>query len=225
MNDIRKIQHNTVRYEFADGIRELHTAYWLLVTGFYAWIVWGLPAVWLPFVESARSQGVVFVIFTTFVLPIAIPVILSQLGLRVMNEYVRRRWLWRNTGYIKSKPWSMPRSMLFTAYAITFASFIGGVLLAVQLQEGSFFLYGLYMGIGLALTYMHLVIGIKLQISRYRLIAFVGISGTLLLNLLPIEIGLFPLVFSLYWTIVLIISGCYAMSGVARQQKAMEDAA
>lgn len=225
MNDIAKMQHNTLRYEFADGIRELHTAFWLLVTGFYAWIIWGSPAIWSPFAEFARAQGVVFMIFTTLVLPIAIPLILSQIGLKVINEHLRRRWLWRNTGYIKPKSWIVPRSVLFTSFVITFSCFIAGILLAVQLAVISFFLYGLYVGIGLALAYMHLMVGIKLQIPRYRLVAVAGVSGTVLLCLLPIPVGLFPLIFSLFWTATLVISGGYAIFQVARQQEAVADGA
>jgi hypothetical protein len=225
MNDILKIQQDTVRYEFADGIREFHTAFWLLVTGLYAWVVWGLPDVWLPFAEFARSQGLVFSVLIAFVLPIVFPVLLSHLGLRVANEYVRRRWLWRNTGYIKHKAWMVPRAVLFTAYAIVFASFIGGILLAIQLQVMSFFLYGLYVGIGLAMAYMHWVVSMRFQIVRYRLVAVLGIAGTVLIGLLPIPLGLFPLAFSLFWTAILVISGCYGMFQVARQQEAIADAA
>ncbi len=224
MLDVNRFQRYTARYEFADGIRDFQTAFWIFITGIYALIVWDIPDLWLPFVDFARAQGTLFILLTTFVVPIGIPVIISEFCFRAANEHIRRRWLWRNTGFIKSKAWIIPRYVLFTAYGITFSVFIGGILLAIETHDASLILRGLYVGIGTSLAYMYGSVGIRLQIPRHKILALTGFAGTLLLALLPLRMGMFAFTLSLLWVILLVLSGIYAMRQVAIQQKALDDA-
>jgi|GEM_PF-6008963 len=221
---ILKLQQSTARYEFSDGIRDFQTAFWILVTGFYALIVWGMPGSSLNFVAFARSQGILFILVTTFILPIGIPLLVSHFGLRAINEYVRRRWLWRNTGFIKAKSWVLPRSVLFGAYAICFGVWVGGILLAIQSNEARFILMGIYVGTGLAFCYMNGWVGQRMSIPRYTVVAIVGLIGTLMITLSPFNVGMFPFVMSLFWGLLLIASGIYGVMQVAKQQTEVEDA-
>lgn len=224
MINVSRLQQRTERYEFADGIRELQFAFCVLVTGFYGWVVWDMPSVWQPFSEWVRTQNVVVMIGLTFVLPIGVPLVISQFGLRWANEYLRRRWLWRTTGFIKPKPWIVPRRTLFASFAIMFAVFIAGILLAIQLKEASLIIRGIYVGTGFEFAYMWLAMAKRFNLPRYRVVAVVGLVSTIILALLPMRVGLFVLIISVFWGGLLMVSGLYAMRQTALEQRANTDA-
>lgn len=224
MVDVARLQQHTGRYEFADGIRELHFAFWVLVTGFYGWVIWDMPAVWQPFAEWLRAQNVLVMIVLTFVLPVGVPLVVSQVGMRWANETLRRRWLWRTTGFIKAKSWVVPRRTLFASLAIMFVVFIAGILLAIQLKEASLIVRGIYVGTGFEFAYMWLMVARRFKLPRYRLVGIIGLVSTLILALLPMRVGLFVLVLSLFWGGLLIASGLYAMRQTAMAQRTNTDA-
>ena len=189
MINVAGLQQSTGRYEFADGIRELQSAFWVLVTGFYGWVIWDMPALWQPFAEWLRSQNAMVMIALTFVLPIGIPLVISQVGMRWANETLRRRWLWRTTGFIKAKPWLVPRRTLFASLTLMFAVFIAGILLAIQLKEVSLIIRGIYVGTGFEFAYMWLAVASRFNLPRYRTVGLVGLVSTLILALLPFGWG------------------------------------
>lgn len=225
MVNILKLQRRTARYELADGIRDFQFAFWLLVTGFYAWVVWDLPEVWLPLVRDMDASDPAIPYLAMFVLPIGIPLLISEFGLRWANEFVRRRWLWRNTGFIKSKSWVVPRIVLFVSFVIMFGVWIAGILVAIQTEDLWLIIGSMYMGVGLSYTYLYFAMGNHYQIRRYRWIAIAGGIGTVLLAFIPMTVGLFCFVLSIYWAVVLMMSGGYAVRQVANAQKALDDAA
>ncbi len=225
MVNVAKLQQNTARYEFADGIRDFHFAFWILVTGCYSWVVWDFPSSITPIVEFARARGSLFVFLITFILPIAVPLIISQLGMNVVNTYIRRRWLWRNTGFVKAKTSLFPRRILYTALGIAMVTFVAGILLAIQFKNPSLIIRGLYIGIGFEFTFGILALAVKFDLPRYRVVAGIGMASTIILSLLPLQLGLFCLVLNLCWAILLIMSGVYGMHQVAKQQKVTTDAA
>jgi len=225
MVNVLKLQKSTARYEFADGIREFHSAFWILVTGVYAWLFWDHPALWLSQVDTIRSQGTLFVILISFVLPIGVPLVISQLGLYYINQVVRRRWLWRNTGFIKPKSWVMPRRVLFIGYVISLCSFVIGILLAMQFADWWLIIRGIYVGTGLASAYMYWTLGSQMALPRYQWLARLGLPATLIIAVLPLSAGLFSLILSLFWAGLLTVSGLYAMRQVAMQQRGSADGA
>jgi hypothetical protein len=99
MIDVLKLQRRTMRYEFADGIRDFQSAFWLLTFGLYIWLFWDKSAEWMHgFNDLVRSQSRLMVVLVGSIVAIAVPLMISEGGLRLMNEYVRRRWLWCETG-------------------------------------------------------------------------------------------------------------------------------
>ena len=129
MVDVMNLQRRTIRYEFADGIRDFQTAIWLVLIGFYAWIMWDMPEVWMePIARLRASTGNPITGILVFIVMVSIPYAITQGALHLMNEYVRRRWLWRETGFIKSKATLLPRGVGLVGGLISFVTFIGGIL-------------------------------------------------------------------------------------------------
>lgn len=214
---ITALQRNTVRYEFADGVRDFQNALWLLMMGFGVWVVADFTSVWLPF---ARSQTVSFVFLT-----VAIPIGVMQGSLVLMNEYLRRRWLWRETGFIKPKSWLVPRHVLFTAYGIILGVTLVGMWAAFQLNEAWLIVRSVFIATGFGMAYIQYTIGRRLHFTRYKLVAAVGAVGTPLIALLPLTTGLAALLLSLFWAGLFIVSGLYGLRQVSHQQNESADAA
>jgi hypothetical protein len=226
MIDVLQLQTRTIRYEFADGVRDFQQALWILVMGVYAWLVWDTSSLWVSsFVEFIRLQEPLFGLLIVFTIAIGIPVLITQGILQLMNEYLRRRWLWRKTGIVKPKAWLVPRRVLFIAMVINLAVILIGIYIALQLNNLGIILRSLYVGVGLGYAYMYWVQGKRLQLERYRPVAVVGLIGTLLIALLPLTAGLSCLVISLFWAVLLVTSGGYGVHQVFLENQDLPDEA
>lgn len=224
MVDILNLQRSTTRYEFADGIRDFQSAVWMLIIGFYMWLFWEAPQVWMPaFNNLADSQSRTVAGLVMFALVIGLPLALVQGSQRLVNEYVRRRWLWRNTGFIKPKSWLMPRTTLALALTVMFVVFIAGILAAIQFREWQLIWRFIYLGTGLELGLMYFMTSQQLQLARYRVVAGAGVAGTIVIVLLQLSLGLAGLLTMLLWAGLLIGSGIYGMREVAAVQQGLAD--
>lgn len=225
MIDVIGLQRKTERYEFADGMRDFQTALWMVVFGFYAWLIFDMQSSFLrPVVELARSQGALFALLVMFTLAIGIPFLLLQGGMMVINRYVRPRWLWRNTGMITAKRWIVPRWMMFASFAVMIVVFLGGILVAMQLNDFLIIFRGIFVGMGAELALMYALLARRLNLPRYTLVAIVGLIGTLVLVALPVTVGTAGLLASVLWAGLLIISGGYGVRQVALEQERLSAA-
>ncbi|GAB4527650.1 MAG: hypothetical protein OHK0046_45680 [Anaerolineae bacterium] len=226
MLDIQQLQRRTTRYELADGIRDFQMAIWIFIIGLYSWFLWDMTEVWgQPMRSLLDTYGSFITLVLVFGVMIGVPGIITHVGLRLMNAYVRRRWLWRNTGYITPKSWIIPRGVLFTALAITMLVFIGGIWLANVLSDGWIIWRALWVGIGLEMAYTYFMLGRVYDIGRYRSTAVVGAVGTLITAALPGTIGLTSLGVTALWAVLFIISGVIGLREVAALQERTADAA
>jgi hypothetical protein len=218
MVDVQKLQQRTARYEMADGLRDFQFAFWMLVIGFYTWVVWEAPAGWLRFVTDLREYGEVVVIVVTFILPIVIPALIAYGGQKLADEYLRRRWLWRESGFIKPRNQTlMPRTILLASAGIWAVVFGGGILLAHLTSEPLFVLRGLYVGIGIQAVYMYWVNAARFDMPRYRWVALAGLIGTGVIAILPVSVGTFGFLILAYWAVLLAISGGVGMAQAIRE--------
>jgi len=139
--------------------------------------------------------------------------------------YLRRRWLWRETGIVTAQSWTIPRSALLTSFGIILLAFLIGFWLAQQLGDGWIILRALAFGTGLASGYQYLILARRLQWTRYRLVALLGVLGTVLIIILPIKFGLMGLLVSLLWAVLLVSNGVYALRQFLIFRREMADAA
>lgn len=223
MVNIGKLQRMTMRYELADGVRELHQAIWLLLMGVYVWLLWDAPGLWMPIVQAARTQGnaaLLVVILAMF----GIPIMVMQVSLMLMNVYVRRRWLWRNTGVIKPKAWIIPRRVLFTAYAVMLTLFLVVTWVAVQREDLWLIVRAAYLGTGCGLCWMSFWVGRLFELPRYQISAGVGGLGTLIILVLPVSLGMGGLLMGLLWAGTMTASGVYAIWQFNQEQDTFDAA-
>lgn len=226
MITVRQLQRQTRRFEFADGVRDFHTALWILILSIFSWLVWDLPAAWLPPVmELIRAQGRLFVGILFFVVAFAVPYVITEYSLRLLNEVVRRRWLWRKVGAVKPQKWIVSRRTLFAAFALMIITFLVGALIAVRVGDGWLILRALYLGMGWEFALMYFMVGRELDIDRYRWVALVGTVLTSVIAFAPLSVGLISLGVGGVWAALLTASGLYALRQMARLPESDDDGA
>jgi len=224
MVNVVDLQRRTMRYEFADGIREFQLALWLIWVGVYSWVVWDKLPEWGSMVEAVRAMGSGVAVIVFLVLPIAIPVLASHYGLMWINERVRRRWLWRNTGYIKPRQWVVPRRVILGGCALAMGVLVLGILAAIHFREFSFLIRSIYVGSGLNVSIMMGMLGKAMEVRRFGAAARWALIGTAVVVTLPVSNGLCGLMVCGYLAGVLMISGWQGLREMAAQQEALDDA-
>jgi hypothetical protein len=205
MVDILKLQKQTVRYEFADGVRDFQTAIWMLTMGVLAWLVWDVPQLW----QGNRILAAV--------LMFAVPLAIGYGTHFLLNKYLRRHWLWSKIGAVKPKAWVVSPVLLFGALALALSTFALGVLATIQFHMPWLFVRALWLGIGLELSLVYFVLGRSLNIPRYVNVSIVGAILTLLFSSLPLPIGMSGLVIFGTWAIILTICGFVGLRQVLHE--------
>lgn len=226
MVNIRQLQRQTRRFEFADGVRDFQTALLVLLMCIFGWVVWDLPAAWLPAVRDfMRWQGQLFAGIVFFALTFAIVIIVTEGSLRLLNAVVRRLWLARKVGLVTQKKWVVSRTTLFAAFAIMFATFIVGALIAVQVGDPWLVLRSLYLGMGWEFALMYFMVGQELEIRRYRPVALVGAVLSVIVAFAPLSVGQISLAMGALWAALLTASGIYALRQMAALPESADDGA
>ena len=210
-SDVDKLIRQTRKYEFSDGLRDLQMALLLGIGGLSVWLVF--EPTWTTFIGNMMG------VFGRWAAWINIlPVILAPLAvwgmLRVM-DYLRQRWLWRESGIVKASRWIVPRRVNVVSAVIL----LGGLALSLGMRylgraDDLFVLHMLWAATGWALGYTLAAVGRHLGLSRY---VWLGVTGGLISTVvlfLPLTFGQTSLVFGLSWCLLL------AMSGIITLQRA-----
>jgi hypothetical protein len=147
---------------------------------------------------------------------VLIPSILALAALWVMR-FVRRRWLWRRTGYVKSSQWMVPRRVSLISAVILIVVLVAGALLQSRLPADEMFLLRLlFVASGWSFAYTLIEMGGLLDLARYiRVGLFAGLASTVLL-VLPISVGQTGLLWGLLWGGSLSASGISALRETVR---------
>jgi len=114
--DVDKLIRQTRQYEFADGLRDLQLAVSLSLGGVICWLV--LEPVWITFLFNLVKVYGRWVAWASLLL-VFLPG-LATWGMLGMMNYVRRRWLWRESGMVKPSRWMVSRRVTALFLPLTF---------------------------------------------------------------------------------------------------------
>ncbi|KAA3648797.1 MAG: hypothetical protein DWQ07_00965 [Chloroflexi bacterium] len=217
--DPKDLELEALQTQIEVGFRDLQFAYWILVTGLYAWLIWGLPSIWLPFVDFVRSQSILVAIIVTLILPVGVPLIISQTGLCAVSIYLRRRELSNDSESVNTKAQVISGRTLFFAFIIVLVFFLGSIVLEVRTNDASVVFRGIYLGISMAFAFIYLVVGFRTKIRRYYLIPFVGAGGTISIAFMPVQVGMYPFIVSIFWAVMLTMSSIFVFLTIGKKQK------
>jgi len=200
----------TLGYEFSDGLRDLQMALLMIVSGLLSWFI--LDLVYVDFIANLmEALGIQAVWFSLLLLAIPIVVVWGALGL---IHYVRRRWLWRETGMVKP----LSRLIPWRVTALATAIYLVSVGLALGLNrlgvlEALFVLRLVIVAAGWSTGVVLVGLGTVIEQQRYK---WLGIAGGLVITLLlflPLTFGQTALVFGFIWGMLFLGSGLALLQG------------
>jgi hypothetical protein len=178
----------------------------LLGMGIVTWFVfdhmdlWIQAVVYLKHSLGALTGWVVMLI-------VLIPSVLGLLALPLMRR-LRQRWLWRDSGMVRSKRQAVPRSVNLIASGIVLLGIALGVSLQWAGSSGDFiFLRVLFVASGWSLGYTLAALGRNLDLPRYVTSGIAGAALSTLLLLPALTVGQTGLLFGLLWFVLLVASG------------------
>jgi hypothetical protein len=206
--DVDKLIRQTRQYEFSDGLRDLQLALLLGLGGVAVWL--SLEPRWLIFVATvAKTFGRWAAWINMLPLVAALGAVLGMLWLM---DFVRRRWLWRESGMVKSSRWVVPRGVNVASAVVL----VGGIAVGLGLRyigwvDDAFVLRMLWAATGWSFGYTLIGMGHHLGLSRYVWLGAVGGIVSTATLFLPLTFGLVALAFGLGWSIILGVSGAVAL--------------
>lgn len=218
-SDVKQLIQDTRRYEFADGLRDLQLAIFFVTSGAAAWLVF--QPFWITLIGDLverYGRGAAWLgILVLFIAPLAV---IGMLGL--MN-FVRKRWLWRESGMVKASRWVVPRRVTVLSFVIIVAGLAFAVLARRQgWVEDSFILRMLWVATGWSFGYTLIAMGRELDLPRYIWLGVIGGALSTILLFLDLTFAQVALVFSLTWGLLLSASGILTLRRAIAAQDAGE---
>ncbi len=203
-SDVKQLIHDTKRYEFSDGLRDLQLAIILGIGGVVTWLV--LQPLWMSTLRNLvqkYGRGAAWLGFlVVFLAPLA------AWGMLALMNAVRKRWLWRESGMVKPSRWIVPRRVTVLSAVILIAGLALTFLARRQgWVEDSTVLLMLWVATGWSFGYTLIGMGRELDLPRYIWLGAVGGALSTILVFLQLTFAQVALVFGLSWGLLLSASG------------------
>jgi hypothetical protein len=202
--DVEGLIRKTQRYEFADGLRDLQLSLLLGLGGVTIWFIFSpwwamlLGEMILTYGRWAAWIGMLW---------IAVPAVVVW-GMVAVMGYLRRRWLWSETGNVTPARMVVPSGVNLIAAGILLAGIGTGVLLWMRgVVDDGFALRMLWAATGWSFGYTLFGVGREIGLPRYVSIGLIGGIASTLVLFLPLTFGGASLALGLGWCLILGVSG------------------
>ncbi len=204
--DVKNLVQKTQQYEFSDGLRDMQFAILMIGTGLTTWLIMDRADIWLVGIWRLADTLGSWARWLSMLL-VFIPALLTAGALALMN-YIRRRWLWQKSGFVKPMNIVVPRRVAFISVALFMVGMaigLGGSFLGFSSDQ--FALRALFASSGWSFGYSLFGMGKSIDLQRYVRLGLIGGLASTILFILPITSGQAALILGLGWGIALIISG------------------
>jgi hypothetical protein len=152
-------------------------------------------------IRTNRAWGIL-VNFVSVVLPLVV-----VLGMLPIMNYLRRRWLWRESGMVKSR-WVVPKGVnILSAVIMVGTIVLGGLLRHFGKVDDIFLLRVLWAATGWSFGYTWIGVGRHIGLKRYIWMGAIGGMASTIVLFLPFGFGETTMVFWQTWGLILSISG------------------
>lgn len=211
--NVDQLIRQTRQYEFSDGLRDLQLA---VLLGFSSAAVWlSFEPGWLTFVARVANTFGRWAAWINM-LPLVVA-IAAVWGMLALMNYLRRRWLWRESGMVKSSRWVVPRRVnVLSAVILLCGLGLGLGLRYLGWVGDAFVLRLLWATTGWSFGYTLVGVGRHIGLQRY---VRLGVAGSLVSTaalFLPLTFGQVALAFGLAWTVLLTASGIVTLQRAVR---------
>jgi hypothetical protein len=189
--DVEGLIRKTRQYEFADGLRDLQLAIILAFLSIFLWFSVSLVGMgWyirlILILKEIFGNSASWIIVALYLL-----ILFSILGGSLwLMRILRRKWLWRETGWVKPLRWQVPRRVSFLSTVII----LGGIGLALTLHiidkvDATFVLRMIWTATGWAFGYTLSEVGREIGLKRFRWYGIIGVLASTVVLFLPLDFG------------------------------------
>ena len=214
--DVDDLIRATRRYEFADGLAELQLSVVTASIGVVSGVVLS-PVFVRSSMVLARTVGswARWLVMSVLLLPAVV-----AYGSRHAMRAVRRRWLWRSSGFVEPLPSAVPAGALVLGTAIIVGASVGGSLLYRSGgREPMLVLRVLVASVGWAQGVIIGGVGLRTRLLHYT---WVGVGGGLASTVFlfwQLPFGRTFLAFCVLWALVLAASGTTSLRRTLHQSR------
>jgi len=206
--DVEQLIQKTRQYEFADGLRDLQLAVLFGFGGVTSWLAF--EPFWIAIIgNTAKTYGR----WAAWIgmLPLVL-VMLAVWGMLPIMNFLRKRWLWRESGMVKPSRWIVPRRVNVLTAVIMLGGIAGSLgLRALGWADDAFVLRVFWAATGWGFGYTLFAMGRHMDLPRYRQLGVIGGFISTILLFLPLRFGQSSLVFGFTWFTLLAVSGFSAL--------------
>jgi hypothetical protein len=206
--NVDDLVRRTRRYEFSDGLVELQISAVLLSVGVLVALVFG-PVFSRLVLGLSRALGSWAKWLAVLIL--LLPPLVAYGG-RHLLRYVRRRWLWRASGFVEPLPSAVSRWTLVLATALVVVSIVVGLLLVRSGYGGPMLLLRILVAsVGWAQGATMIGVSRATGLSHHAWVGIVGGLASTALLLVELPFGQAWLALSLLWALAFAVSGLVSL--------------
>lgn len=205
--DVNKLIQQTRQYEFADGLRDLQLAILLGTSSATVWLI--LEPVWITFVAHMVQ---VYGRWATWInlLPV-FAATLAVVGMLPLMNFLRRRWLWRESGMVKPRWVVTPRINVLSVVIL-----VGGVAAGMGARylgwaDEAFTLRMFWVATSWSFGYTLVAVGRHIDMTRYVWLGAAGGLTSTIMLFLRLDFRQSALMYGLSWSLLLAASGIIAL--------------
>jgi hypothetical protein len=211
--NIESLIRKTRQYEFVDGLRDLQLAVMMAFFGVFVWFSLTLIGMrwyvqWILKLAETFGRWAGLISGLLYIL-----ILLALLGGTLWAmRFLRRRWLWRESGWAKPLPWQVPRKVNILAAAILLGGIGVSILLLIKGKvDDSFVLRMFWAATGWAFGFTLFGVGREIGLKRYLWLGSVGGIASTVLLFLPLDFGQTAIALYGPWALALGISGAITL--------------
>ncbi len=208
IDEIDNLTRETRKREFDDGLVDILYGLVFLIMGLGGWFLFSAEGLrW--FAVALFQQGDITIIALLALLP---AFWLAIYGSRHLVDWIRRSYLWTETGYVEPLKWQVRRSVTVAAVFASIALIIVAVwLMAIGSLSEEAVLRTLAAAASLGTATMYLGMGIDLRFRRYQAVGVAGLILSLIVLSQPASFSQSWLLFGVGWMAILTVSGLWAL--------------
>lgn len=211
--DIDTLIRKTRQYEFVDGLRDIQMAAIMAIMGAFAWFSLTLAGMqW--YVRLILNLKEIFGNWTPWINGLVYLLILFAVigGSLWIMRILRRKWLWRESGWVKPLRWQVPRRITVLSVVIILSGIVLSlILLYAGKVDKSFVLRMLWAATGWGFGYTLVGMGREIGLKRYVWLGACGGLASTAVIFLPLTFGQTATVLYGAWTLALGVSGAIVL--------------
>ncbi len=208
IDEIDNLTRQTRMREFDDGLVDILYGLVFLIMGLGGWFLFSAEGLrW--FAVALVQQREITIIALLALLP---AFWLAIYGSRRLVDWIRRSYLWTETGYVEPLKWQVRTSVTLAAVFASIAPIIAAFwLMTIGSLSEEAVLRTLVASASLGTAVIYFGMGIDLRFRRYKAVGIAGLILSLTVLSQPASFSQSWLLFGVGWMAILTVSGLWAL--------------